>query len=175
MSLDFIRNKITAVPDFPKPGIIFRDITPLLADPQGLRITAELMAAELKKNNIEPTIVAGTESRGFIFGVALAEVLGLGFVPVRKPGKLPRETYRVDYELEYGRDSLEIHRDAFSKDDRVLVVDDLLATGGTANATAKLIEKAQAKVEALIFVMELEGLGGRKVLDGYNISALLKF
>ncbi|AIT09463.1 adenine phosphoribosyltransferase [Candidatus Francisella endociliophora] len=175
MSIDFIKSKIASVPDFPKPGIIFRDITPLLADPQGLRKTAEAMAEVLKQKNIEPTIIAGTESRGFIFGVALAEVLGLGFVPVRKPGKLPRETYSVSYDLEYGSDSLEIHKDAFSKDDNVLIVDDLLATGGTAKATVQLIEKTPAKVAALIFVMELDGLPGREVLEGYDVSALLKF
>lgn len=175
MSLDFIKSKIVSVPDFPKPGIIFRDITPLLADPKGLRETALAMADMLKQKNVKPTVIAGTESRGFIFGVALAEVLDLGFIPVRKPSKLPRETYSVSYELEYGSDSLEIHKDAFSADDNVLVVDDLLATGGTAKATAQLIEKAQAKVSALIFVMELNGLGGRKVLDGYDVSTLLEF
>ncbi|AJI45645.1 adenine phosphoribosyltransferase [Francisella tularensis subsp. novicida] len=175
MNLDFIKSKIAAVPDFPKPGIMFRDITPLLADPQGLRKTAEAMAQELKNKGIQPTIVAGTESRGFIFGVALAEVLGLGFVPVRKPGKLPRATYSVKYDLEYGSDSLEIHQDAFKVTDEVLVVDDLLATGGTAKATVDLIEKTQAKVAGLIFVMELNGLGGREVLAGYNVSALIKF
>ncbi|WP_432773104.1 adenine phosphoribosyltransferase [Francisella salimarina] len=175
MSLDFIKDRIVAVPDFPKPGIIFRDITPLLADPEGLKITALAMAKELKAKGINPTIIAGTESRGFIFGVALAEVLGLGFVPVRKPGKLPRETYSVSYELEYGSDSLEIHKDAFKPSDSVLVVDDLLATGGTAKATVQLIEKAQANVAGLIFVIELDGLNGRKVLEGYNVSSLVKY
>ncbi|QIV96738.1 adenine phosphoribosyltransferase [Allofrancisella inopinata] len=175
MSLEFIKSKIMAVPDFPKAGITFRDITPLLAEPQGLRVTAQEMAKELQRRNIKPTIIAGTESRGFIFGVALAEVLGVGFVPVRKPGKLPRETYSVSYDLEYGSDSLEIHKDAFKESDRVLIVDDLLATGGTAKATVKLIEETHAQVAALIFVMELKGLGGRDVLDGYNVSALLEF
>lgn len=175
MSLDFIKDRIVAVPDFPKPGIIFRDITPLLADSEGLKITALAMAKELKAKGINPTIIAGTESRGFIFGVALAEVLGLGFVPVRKPGKLPRETYSVSYELEYGSDSLEIHKDAFKPSDSVLVVDDLLATGGTAKATVQLIEKTQANVAGLIFVIELDGLNGRKVLEGYNVSSLVKY
>ncbi|WP_395166809.1 adenine phosphoribosyltransferase [Francisella salimarina] len=175
MSLDFIKDRIVAVPDFPKPGIIFRDITPLLADSEGLKITALAMAKELKAKGINPTIIAGTESRGFIFGVALAEVLGLGFVPVRKPGKLPRETYSVSYELEYGSDSLEIHKDAFKPSDSVLVVDDLLATGGTAKATVQLIEKTQANVAGLIFVIELDGLSGRKVLEGYKVSALVKY
>ncbi|MBK2076502.1 adenine phosphoribosyltransferase, partial [Francisella orientalis] len=171
MNLDFIKDRIIAVPDFPKPGIVFRDITPLLADPQGLKMTAKAMAEELKSKGIRPTIIAGTESRGFIFGVALAEALGLGFVPVRKPGKLPRETYKVSYQLEYGSDSLEIHKDAFKDTDKVLVVDDLLATGGTAKATVQLIEKTQASVEGLIFVIELEDLNGRKTLEGYNVSA----
>ncbi|QEO57708.1 adenine phosphoribosyltransferase [Francisella marina] len=175
MSLDFIKDRIVAVPDFPKPGIIFRDITPLLADSEGLKITALAMAKELKAKGINPTIIAGTESRGFIFGVALAEVLGLGFVPVRKPGKLPRETYSVSYELEYGSDSLEIHKDAFKPSDSVLVVDDLLATGGTAKATVQLIEKTQANVAGLIFVIELDGLNGRKVLEGYDVSSLVKY
>ncbi|WP_150464858.1 adenine phosphoribosyltransferase [Francisella sp. SYW-2] len=175
MSLDFIKDRIVAVPDFPKPGIIFRDITPLLADHEGLKITALAMAKELKAKGINPTIIAGTESRGFIFGVALAEVLGLGFVPVRKPGKLPRETYSVSYELEYGSDSLEIHKDAFKPSDSVLVVDDLLATGGTAKATVQLIEKTQANVAGLIFVIELDGLNGRKVLEGYDVSSLVKY
>jgi adenine phosphoribosyltransferase len=175
MSLEFIASKIESVPDFPKQGIVFKDITPLLADPRGLKVTAQAMAADIKRQGIEPTIVAGTESRGFIFGVALAEELGLGFVPVRKPGKLPRKTYSVSYDLEYGSDSLEIHTDAFSKNDQVLVVDDLLATGGTANATVKLIEKTQATVCGLIFVIELVDLPGRAKLEGYNISSLLKF
>ncbi|MED7788896.1 adenine phosphoribosyltransferase [Francisella sp. 19X1-34] len=175
MSLDFIKDKIVAVPDFPKPGIMFRDITPLLADPNGLKLTAQAMAEELERKGITPTVIAGTESRGFIFGVALAEVLGLGFVPVRKPGKLPRDTYKISYDLEYGSDSLEVHKDAFVAGDKVLVVDDLLATGGTAKATTKLIEKTQAEVASLIFVMELDGLGGREALEGYDISALLKF
>ncbi|MEY8702191.1 adenine phosphoribosyltransferase [Francisella philomiragia] len=175
MNLDFIKDRIVAVPDFPKPGIVFRDITPLLADPQGLKMTAKAMAEELKSKGIKPTIIAGTESRGFIFGVALAEALGLGFVPVRKPGKLPRETYKVSYQLEYGSDSLEIHKDAFKPTDKVLVVDDLLATGGTAKATVQLIEKTQASVAGLIFVIELEDLNGRKALEGYNASALVKY
>ncbi|KFJ42599.1 adenine phosphoribosyltransferase [Francisella philomiragia] len=175
MNLDFIKDRIVAVPDFPKPGIVFRDITPLLADPQGLKMTAKAMAEELKSKGIKPTIIAGTESRGFIFGVALAEALGLGFVPVRKPGKLPRETYKVSYQLEYGSDSLEIHKDAFKPTDKVLVVDDLLATGGTAKATVQLIEKTQASVAGLIFVIELGDLNGRKVLEGYNVSTLVKY
>ncbi|WP_265658065.1 adenine phosphoribosyltransferase [Francisella philomiragia] len=175
MNLDFIKDRIVAVPDFPKPGIVFRDITPLLADPQGLKMTAKAMAEELKSKGIKPTVIAGTESRGFIFGVALAEVLDLGFVPVRKPGKLPRETYKVSYQLEYGSDSLEIHKDAFKPTDKVLVVDDLLATGGTAKATVQLIEKTQASVAGLIFVIELGDLNGRKVLEGYNVSTLVKY
>ena len=164
-----------AVPDFPTAGIMFRDITPLLADPNGLRATTDAMVAEIDKKGYKPTIIAGAESRGFIFGVALAEALGLGFVPVRKPGKLPRATYSVDYDLEYGGDSLEIHQDAFLKDDVVLVVDDLLATGGTAKATAELIDKTGAAICGMIFVIELDGLGGRDKLAGQDVSALLKF
>jgi adenine phosphoribosyltransferase len=175
MSLEFIESKIITVPDYPKAGIMFRDITPLLADPEGLRKTTIEMKKALENKNIKPTIIAGTESRGFIFGVALAEALGLGFVPVRKPGKLPRATYSVSYDLEYGSDSLEIHQDAFSDNDNVLVVDDLLATGGTAKATAELIEKTQANVCGMVFVMELDGLGGREKLVGHDVTALLKF
>ena len=175
MSLEFIESKIVAVPDFPKAGIMFRDITPLLADPKGLKTTTDVMVAEIDKKGFKPTIIAGTESRGFIFGVALAEALGLGFVPVRKPGKLPRATYSVDYDLEYGSDSLEIHQDAFSKNDVVLVVDDLLATGGTAKATAELIDKTGANICGMMFVIELDGLGGRSQLDDQDVTALLKF
>jgi adenine phosphoribosyltransferase len=175
MSLDFIKSKIVAVENFPKQGITFRDITPLLAAPNGLKETSLAMVTEIKKQNLKPTIIAGAESRGFIFGVALAEMLGLGFVPIRKPGKLPREKYSVSYDLEYGSDTLEIHTDAFTKDDRVLIVDDLLATGGTAEAAVKLIEKSQAKVEGLVFVIELEGLNGIQKLAGQKVSSLLKF
>ena len=175
MDLDFIKNKIVSVQDFPKKGIVFKDITPLLADPKGLKTVSKLFAEEVNKRNLNPTIIAGTESRGFIFGVALAEELGLGFVPVRKPGKLPRETYSVSYDLEYGQDTLEIHTDAFNSDDKVLVLDDLLATGGTAKATTQLIEKAGASVEGLMFLIELEGLNGSNKLKEYNITSLLKF
>lgn len=175
MSLEFIESKIMAVPDFPKAGIMFRDITPLLADPNGLKATTAAMVAEINKKGYKPTIIAGTESRGFIFGVALAEALRLGFVPVRKPGKLPRATYSVSYDLEYGSDSLEIHQDAFSKDDVVLVVDDLLATGGTAKATSELIDKTGATICGMIFVIELDGLGGRDKLADQDVTALLKF
>ena len=175
MSLDFIKNKIAAVENFPKEGVTFRDITPLLSDPNGLKETSLAMVAAIKSNNLQPTIIAGAESRGFIFGVALAVMLGLGFVPIRKPGKLPRETYSVSYNLEYGSDTLQIHKDAFTADDRVLIVDDLSASAGTAEAAVKLIEKAQAKVEGLVFVIELEGLNGIKKLSGQTVSSLLKF
>ncbi len=176
MSLDFIKSKLAAVENFPKPGVTFRDITPLLADPNGLKETSLELVGEIKKQGLKPTVIAGAESRGFIFGVALAEMLGLGFVPIRKPGKLPRETYSVSYDLEYGSDTLEIHKDAFSKDDRVLIVDDLLATGGTAEAAVKLIEQeAQAKIEGLMFVIELEDLNGVAKLEGQKVSSLVKF
>ena len=175
MSLEFIKSKIITVPDFPKAGIMYRDMTPLLADPNGLKATTAAMVAQIDKKGYKPTIIAGTESRGFIFGVALAEALGLGFVPVRKSGKLPRATYSVSYDLEYGSDSLEIHQDAFSKDDVVLVVDDLLATGGTAKATAELIDKTGAVICGMIFVIELDGLDGRDKLVGQDVTSLLKF
>jgi adenine phosphoribosyltransferase len=161
--------------DFPKPGIIFLDITLLLTDPNGLKKTTEAMVSEINKRDFKPTIIAGTESRGFIFGVALAEALGLGFVPVRKPCKLPRAIYSVSYELEYGNDSLEINQDAFLEYDKVLVLDDLLATSGTAKATAELITKTGASICGMIFMMKLNGLGSREVLKSQNITALLKF
>lgn len=175
MSLDFISSKLKSIENFPSPGVTFRDITPLLADRKGIRTVSECFAAEIKKNNLKPTIIAGAESRGFIFGVALAEMLGLGFVPIRKPGKLPREKYSVDYDLEYGKNTLEIHKDAFSEDDRVLIVDDLLATGGTAEAAKKLVEKTHAKVEGFMFVIALKDLAGANKIKDSHISTLLEF
>ncbi|MGC1307779.1 MAG: adenine phosphoribosyltransferase [Phormidesmis sp.] len=150
---------IKDIPDFPQPGIIFRDITTLLQNPAGLQQTIELLSFE--GANLNPDCVAGIESRGFIFGMPVAHQLKKGFVPVRKSGKLPRAVHAVEYDLEYGKDRLEVHRDAFSAGDRVLIVDDLLATGGTAAATAELIQKAGATVAGFAFVIELDGLSGR--------------
>lgn len=164
---------IRDIPDFPKEGILFKDITPLIGDRSGLTTTLDLLAAPFKGTGI--TAVCGMESRGFIFGVPVAERLGVGFVPVRKPGKLPAETLSEEYALEYGTDSLEIHRDALSEQDRVLIIDDLLATGGTAAATVALIRAAGAEVAALAFVIELAFLGGRQKLSAHNIHSLITY
>ena len=153
---------IKDIPDFPQPGIIFRDITTLLQDPAGLGYTVDQLSSEARVLN--PDCIAGIESRGFIFAMPMAYQLEKGFVPIRKAGKLPRNTYSVDYELEYGQDKLEVHQDAFASGGRVVVVDDLLATGGTAAATAKLIEKTGATLAGFIFVIELSGLSGRNNL-----------
>jgi adenine phosphoribosyltransferase len=168
-----LRSRIRDVPDFPKPGIVFRDITPLLADPTALAtVEARLVDAFAKS---EPTAVAGIESRGFIFGTALARRLGIGFVPVRKAGKLPWTRLSESYALEYGEGVLEIHADAVGEGDRVLVVDDLLATGGTAAAAVRLIERLGATVVGLGFVVELSFLHGRERIAGYPVTALVEY
>ena len=168
-----LKKLIREVPDFPKPGILFYDITTLLKDPQGLRELITSLAAHYENNR--PDVVVGIEARGFVFGPALAFRLGVGFVPVRKPKKLPAEKVTVTYALEYGADSLEIHKDAIRPGQRVLIMDDLLATGGTAQATVKLVEMLGGKVAGLAFVIELEFLKGRSRLNGYEIFSLLKY
>src|SRR5450432_793207 len=170
---DGLKKLIREVPDFPKKGILFYDITTLLKDKVGF---ARLIDA-LSENYIgkEIDLVLGMEARGFIFGPALAYRLNAGFVPVRKPGKLPAETIKYDYALEYGTNTLEIHKDAVEKGQRVLIVDDLLATGGTAEATAKLAESLGAEIAGLGFVVELEFLKGRDRLKGYDVMSLLKY
>jgi len=168
-----IEKLIRDVPDFPKPGIVFKDITPLIGDPEGLSEVLSLLAEPFVGKGI--TAVAGMESRGFIFGVSVAERLGVGFVPVRKPGKLPAKTVSVKYELEYGTDTLEMHMDALGVDDNVLVVDDLLATGGTAQATVRMIRDLGATIAATAFVVELDFLEGRKKLEGIDIHSLLHY
>ncbi len=165
----FIRD----IPDFPKKGIIFKDITPLLKDAQALRKTMDVLAREYKDQKID--YVVAMESRGFIFGTVLAAKLGAGFIPVRKPGKLPYKTRCATYQLEYGTDSLEIHQDALAKDSRVLIVDDLLATGGTAQAVIKLVRSFKAKIIGAAFVIELEFLKGRKKLKNVPIFSILKY
>lgn len=170
-----LKEKIRTIPDFPKPGIMFRDITTLLKDPDGFKEAVELITDHCRKLDID--LVAGIEARGFILGGAIACSLGKGFVPVRKPGKLPFESISYEYELEYGTDSLEVHTDAVKKGDRVLLVDDLLATGGTALAGAKLIEKLGGEVIEMVFVIDLPDVGGRKKLEekGYNVFHLIEF
>ncbi|MGB3671789.1 MAG: adenine phosphoribosyltransferase [Phormidesmis sp.] len=153
---------ITDIPDFPKPGIIFRDITTLLQDPAGLRYTIDRLSEQAAELGAD--YISGIESRGFIFAMPVADRLSRGFVPIRKAGKLPRAVHQVSYSLEYGEDSLEVHQDAFAPGSRVLVVDDLLATGGTAAAAAELIQKTGATLAGFSFVIELEGLSGKDKL-----------
>jgi adenine phosphoribosyltransferase len=161
------------IPNFPKPGILFKDITPLLADPKAFAYAADALAAPFR--DVGVTAVAGIESRGFIFGVAVAERLGVGFIPLRKEGKLPSSTLAHTYVLEYGEAVLEIHDDAATEGDQILVVDDLLATGGTAGAAIALIEQLGCTVVGAAFVVELEFLGGRAALGDVPISALMQF
>ncbi len=161
---------IRDVKDFPKPGIVFKDITPLLADGAGFAAVVDDLAARMPA---DVDAIVGIESRGFIFGAALAQKLGLGLVTVRKPGKLPADVHAVEYELEYGVDRLEIHRDALSSGHRVVIVDDLLATGGTAAATVALVQKLGAEVAACLFVIELAFLPGRAALEGVAVEALM--
>ena len=167
------KDLIRTVPDFPRKGILFRDVTTLLKDGQAFRGVIESFYERYGSNRVD--LVVGVESRGFILGGALAYRLGVGFVPVRKPGKLPAQTIRVDYELEYGRDALEIHRDAIRPGDKVLVLDDLLATGGTASATCQLVEKLQGIVVEVAFLIELLGLKGREKLKGYKVFSMISY
>jgi adenine phosphoribosyltransferase len=171
--MEHLKSKIRHVPDFPKPGILFYDITTLLRDPQGLREAIDSMAQPFERQPID--LVAGIESRGFILGSAVADRLGVGFVPVRKLGKLPSRTIRASYALEYGSDSLEMHADANETGQRVLIVDDLLATGGTARATADLVRQLGGSVQAIAVLIELVALNGRGQLDGERLHAVLKY
>lgn len=166
---ELIKNSIRAIPDYPKAGIMFRDVTTLMQNSDAFTQTIDLFAEKAKEWNI--TAIVGTEARGFIFGAPLAYKLGVPFVPVRKPGKLPYKVYSQAYQLEYGEDILEIHTDALSETDNVLMVDDLLATGGTIEATVNLIRKIGAKVENACFVVNLPDLGGEKRLDGLGINS----
>ena len=172
-SVDSIADRIRDVPDFPKKGILFKDITPVLSDIDTLRASIKEMAAPFM--DLEIDVVVGIESRGFIFGAPIADVLNCSFVPVRKPGKLPWKTENVSYELEYGTDALEIHEDAITEGQNVLIVDDLLATGGTAEATCKLISKLGGNIKGLSLLIELEGLNGRKRLNQYNVHSLVQY
>ncbi len=161
-----LKSLIRDVPDFPKPGIVFKDFTPLLASPQGLALAVELMANPFRGRRID--FVIGAESRGFIFGTAIAQALSAGFVPIRKPGKLPRDVHGVDYALEYGSDRLEIHMDALVEGQRVLVVDDLLATGGTMRAACKLVRTCGAEIVGIVVLIELTFLNARDSLRAYS-------
>src|SRR5262249_19160608 len=167
MTMDDLKSKIRHVPDFPKAGILFYDITTLLQDPAGLRGAIDSLTLPFTDQGID--IVVGVESRGFIFGSAVADRIGAGFSPVRKPGKLPAARIRATYDLEYGSDALEIHADAVKKGQRVLIVDDLLATGGTARATTDLVKRLGGEVYGLSFLIELVALNGRAKLAGENV------
>jgi adenine phosphoribosyltransferase len=171
--LALLRARVRDVPDFPKPGILFRDLTPLMGDGVALAACVGLLAERVAIHR--PEVVVAVESRGFIFGAPVAAALGIGFAPVRKPGKLPAETLRRTYELEYGTDSLEMHADAVRPESRVVVVDDLLATGGTAAATVELVREQGAAVVAAAFVVELSLLTGRARLPGVPVDALLSY
>jgi adenine phosphoribosyltransferase len=165
---------VIAIPDYPKPGILFRDVTGILASADGLRLAIDQLADRLQ--DVQFDAIVSMESRGFIFGMPLAYKLNKAFVPVRKPGKLPRETVSASYELEYGTDTLEMHKDALKPGARVVVVDDLLATGGTAGACARLVECLGAKVVKMLFVIELEGFAARSgKLAGYEIESLIAY
>lgn len=168
MALD-LTQYIASIPDFPTEGIMFRDVTPILGSPEAFR-EAVLKLAEYAKS-VGADVIAGPESRGFIFGAPVAYELGVGFIPVRKPGKLPRATISCEYELEYGTNVLHMHRDAIMPGQRVVIIDDLLATGGTAKATAQMIEELGGIVAGFAFIIELEGLPGREVLKGYDVHA----
>jgi adenine phosphoribosyltransferase len=169
--VDRLKELIREISDWPRKGILFRDITPLLADPQAFNAAVNLMVQPFLDKKID--FVASVEARGFIFGVAAAQKLGAGIIPIRKAGKLPHKTHTEEYELEYGKDKLQVHRDAANRDASVLLVDDLLATGGTIGAAARLIEKIPARVVGVSFLIELAGLKGRARLGGYDINSVI--
>lgn len=168
-----LRALIRDIPDFPKPGILFRDITPLLRDPSALALSVELMANPFRGEKFD--VVVGAESRGFIFGIAVAQALACGFIPVRKPGKLPHATAKAVYTLEYGQDSLEMHQDAFPAGSKVLIVDDLLATGGTMKACCELVERLGGRVAGCSVLIELNALGGRKLLSPRPVNSVITY
>jgi adenine phosphoribosyltransferase len=173
-AIDFdLRSYVRDIPDFPTPGIVFKDVTPLLADAHAFRMATEAMAAPFRESRV--THVVSIEARGFIFGAPVAQSLGAGFIPVRKAGKLPSQTERIEYALEYGNGILEIHRDAYQPPARVLVVDDVLATGGTAAATSRLIERIGGEVVGLSFLIALSFLHGRDALGAHKASAVITY
>ncbi|MGI5990437.1 MAG: adenine phosphoribosyltransferase [Lachnospiraceae bacterium] len=168
-----LEDYIRTIPDFPKKGIMFRDITTVLKDPDGLKLSIDEMTKLIGDTDFD--VIVGSESRGFIFGVPIAYNLHKAFVPVRKPGKLPAETVSQSYNLEYGTATIEIHKDAIKPGQKVVIVDDLIATGGTAQAAIKLVEKLGGKVVKCVFLIELAGLEGRKLLDGYDVEAAVTY
>ena len=167
-TVELIKNSIKSIPDYPKAGIVFRDVTSLMEDPKAYQATIQLLVEKYKQGGF--TKIVGTEARGFLFGAPLALELGVGFIPVRKPGKLPRPTIAQTYDLEYGTDTLEIHTDAIVAGDKVLVVDDLLATGGTIEATVKLIRQLGGEVDQAAFVINLPEIGGQTRLEGLGLN-----
>jgi len=171
--MDSIKSKIRSIPNFPKQGVIYRDITTLISDADGLREVIDELTKRYTNEKID--YVVGIESRGFIFGGALAHKLGVGFIPIRKKGKLPREVIREEYTLEYGTDIIEIHKDALKKGDRIVIIDDLLATAGTMLAAIKLVEKAGGQVVSTTCVIELTSLGGREKIKDYKFVSLVQF
>jgi adenine phosphoribosyltransferase len=168
-----LKAHIRAIPDFPQPGILFRDITPLLGNPAAMQYSIDRFAEQVADYDVD--YIVGIESRGFIFGMPLAYKLGVGFAPVRKPGKLPAAVHAASYALEYGSDTLELHQDAFATGSRVLIIDDLIATGGTAAATAELVEQTGCTIAGFGFLIELVGLGGRAKLPDVPITVLLQY
>jgi len=172
-----IKSKIRTIPDYPKKGIMFRDITTLIKDPVGFRLVIDSLTQRYIHDDYNFNVIVGIESRGFIIGGALSYTLGRGFIPIRKKGKLPGEVESQEYQLEYGTDKIEIHKDAIKKGDRVLLIDDLLATGGTAGAAAALIEKLGGEIVEMAFIVDLPDVGGKKKLKekGYKVFALTEF
>lgn len=168
-----LKDYVASIPDFPQEGVLFRDITPLMADGEAFHYACEELIDYAKK--VGAQVVAGPESRGFIFGCPVAHEMKIGFVPVRKPNKLPRKTISYKYDLEYGSNELHMHADAIKPGQKVLIIDDLLATGGTVEATAKMIEELGGEVVGCAFLIELEGLGGREKLDKYDVFTLMKY
>ncbi|NHI00489.1 adenine phosphoribosyltransferase [Oceanimonas sp. MB9] len=174
-TLELIANSITSIPDYPKPGIVFRDITGLVENGEAFRLTIETLVEHYRHSGVRK--VLGTEARGFIFGAPVAAALGVGFVPARKPGKLPREVVEVPYELEYGSDKLQIHADSIVPGEKVLIIDDLLATGGTVEAAVKLVRRCGGEVQDAAFVIGLPALGGIQRLNklGVRVTSLVEF
>ena len=168
-----LESYIRSIPDFPKPGIVFRDITPLLASSEGLDVAIQALSDVA--SGLRPDVVIGAEARGFLLGPAIAREVGAGFAPARKPSKLPHDTISADYSLEYGADALELHADAISAGDRVLVHDDLLATGGTARALCRLVEQLGGEVVGCLFLIELAFLDGRCALEPHDVHALIRY
>jgi adenine phosphoribosyltransferase len=171
--MDTLKSRIRHIPDFPKPGILFYDITTLLGDPAGFKAAIDSLSAPYEGQGI--SLVIGIESRGFILGAAVADRLGVGFCPIRKPGKLPAATIKESFSLEYGTDAIEMHADAIAPGQRVLIVDDVLATGGTASAAVRLVKRLGGELHGLAFLIELVALNGRRQLEGQDIRAVLKY